>query len=129
MYRKLVILTAISLLAGGSALARSVGEAKECRAVCAVEKTECRSQVQTQTLDDTRPMLSMKENNRIKKSFAQPTAGTEQIQPGGASDAFKRRRMERLGVCEDKALSCARACTGPAAESAKVGSPVLTEKK
>jgi hypothetical protein len=111
-----IVLSALLLgvLASGSRLAQAD---EMCKAICSAEKRECRSAAGRPTEDD--PMFPMGGKNPLAREAGDPRAGSGQTRPG-AMNAFRNRRSERFGACDDKHLRCSRQCASgePAATRA-----------
>ncbi|MES2316782.1 MAG: hypothetical protein V4631_04740 [Pseudomonadota bacterium] len=82
-----------------------------CKSICAEERRACRSEALRMTqLDEAPGLLEMPAGNRDTKALSKLQTTPQQAQ-GDRRSAFQKRRSEREGACDSKALSCTRSCS------------------
>lgn len=98
----------LSVLVSGACNAQEI-----CKSVCAQEKREC---VYAATKWEDRGAESMKtDKHRMARDFGNGSVQTNQPVGPAASNAADRK-MVRKSQCDDKHMTCAKACVIPAAD-------------
>ena len=120
MKRLLFALGLAGAVLSGAAFAEDAGF---CKAECDSARTQCKANTGKASGDEALALLSAEETNplaRAAQGAVTPT-GTQALERRGQQN----RRMQQLGICEDKYLRCTRSCANPDANS---GSPLLRKR-
>jgi len=103
-------LSSTSYAADTPATPKPLAEPSMCKAVCVSARKDCRSEAQSNTENDSSPLLSMKQDRNPYAKTAQDMNPPAQQQRLSEAEAFRSRRAERLQACEAPYRSCTRAC-------------------
>jgi hypothetical protein len=97
------------VLAGLASGACKADEAGLCKPMCAEEKRVCRVEANKLIDVEAKSLTMWREKNPMAREFG--NGGVQSNQPQGpAARNTQDRKMTRNQVCEDKYLSCAKAC-------------------
>lgn len=97
----------LAALASGACKA---DEAGLCKPVCAEEKRVCRVEANKMIDVEAKSLTQWREKNPMAREFG--SGGVQSTQPQGpAARNVQDRKMTRNQVCEDKYMTCAKACS------------------
>ncbi len=115
------------LLAALAAGACKADDAGLCKPMCAEEKRTCRADAVRMTKYETQPKYAEGQKNTMAREFSNGAVRSNQAVGPEALD-LERRKATRNGVCEDKYMSCTRACTNSSTTSDVLVKPAAATK-
>ena len=109
----------LALLASGASKA---AEAGLCKPVCAEEQRVCRNAAAKVRDDEAESLMPNGERDRMARNFKDGSVVTNQPL-GPAVRNAQDRRMARTRACDDRFMTCAKACSAPSAQSEVLTKP------
>ena len=86
-----------------------------CKSLCNAEKRECAAMARRLSSEEVRPFAEMK-RGRDAETLGKLQSTPLEARRDEQSDLLKRTR-ERDSACENRALTCSRACSTPPPET------------
>lgn len=107
------LLIVLATLGSGACRANDAGL---CKPVCAEEKRACRAAALKMIDHDAQSLTEWREKNPMAREFGKGSVHINQP-VGPAVRNQQERRMTRNAVCDDKFMTCSKACTASASKA------------